>query len=207
MDTSNFITAFAERLSPSPLIVALLRELSNGSPVSKAALAQSLGWPVDKAAAALEKAHDVEYNEHGDVVAYGICLRETPHGFEVEGRRLHTWCAFDTLLFPAVVGKTVGVTSHCPQTGEPISLTAAPDEVRHLEPAGAVVSLLVPETFSKIRSSFCCHVHFFASAAAGETWKSRHAGLEIVSVAEAFRLGRAIVQQLSERQMPAAVAS
>ncbi|MEO8187213.1 MAG: organomercurial lyase [Burkholderiaceae bacterium] len=58
----------------------------------------------------------------------------------------------------------------------------------------------MPGMSPDIRSSFCCHVHFFACAAAGETWSSQHAGLEIVSVAEAFRLARAIVRQLLEWQ-------
>ncbi len=105
-----------------------------------------------------------------------------------------------------MIGKTARVRSHCPQTGEPIVLTVAPGEVRRLEPAGAVVSLLMPGTSPDIRSSFCCHVHFFACASAGETWSSRHAGSEIVSVAEAFRLGRAIARQLSESQALAAIA-
>ena len=141
MDTSTFINAFAERLLPanhkqrSPaLFVTLLRELAKGSPVSKDALAQLLGWSADKVLALLEMAPDTEYDDNGHVIGYGISLRKTPHAFEVDGQRLYTWCAFDTLIFPAMIGKTARVASHCPQTGEPISLTVGPNEVRHLEP-------------------------------------------------------------------------
>ncbi|WP_455153162.1 organomercurial lyase [Cupriavidus basilensis] len=38
------------------------------------------------------------------LVGYGLTLRETRHAFEVDGRRLYTWCAFDTLFraYPVV---------------------------------------------------------------------------------------------------------
>ena len=213
MDTSSFVTAFAERFSPAnreqrsaALFITLLRKLAKGSPVSKDALAQSLGWPADKVAASLQMAPDTEYDDNGHVIGHGMSLRKTPHAFEFDGQRLYTWCAFDTLLFPTVIGRTARVASHCPQTGEAISLTVAPDGVRHLEPPGVVISLLIPGTSPNIRSSFCCHVHFFASASAGETWKARHAGPEIVSVAEASGLGRAIARQLLEWQALQAIA-
>ncbi len=213
MDSSSLIAAIAERLAPANrpqgfrvLLVTLLRELAKGSPVSKDALAQSLGWPVDRVGAVLEMAPVTEYDDNGNVIGYGISLRKTQHAFEIDGQRLYTWCALDTLIFPAVIGKTARVLSHCPQTGEPILLPVTPDEVRRLEPAVAVVSLLMPGTSPDIRSSFCCHVHFFACASAGETWSSGHAGSEIVSVAEAFRFGRAIARQLSESQALPAIA-
>lgn len=213
MDTSSFITAIAERLAPAnrpqgfpQLLVTLLRELAKGSPVSKDALAQSLGWPADRVAAVLELTPGTEYDDNGNVIGYGISLRKTQHAFEVDGQRLYTWCALDTLIFPAVIGKTARVASHCPQTGEPILLTVAPEDVQGLDPVSAVVSLVMPGTSSDIRSTFCCHVHFFAGAAAGETWGSRHPGSEIVSVAEAFRLGRGIARQLSEWQARPAIA-
>ncbi len=204
---SSFITEVAERLSPAnrpqgfpALLVTLLRELAKGSPVTKDALTQSLGWPADRVVAMLEIALATEYDDAGNVMGYGISLRNTRQVFEVDGQLLYTWCALDTLIFPAVIGKTAHVRSHCPQTGEPIVLTVMPDEVRRVEPAGAVVSLLMPGASADIRSSFCGYVHFFACASAAETWSSRHPGSEIVSVAEGFRLGRAIVRQLLEWQ-------
>ena len=204
MDTSCLISAIAERLAPANrppgfaiLLVTLLRELAKGSPVSQDTLAQSLGCPVERVGAVLEMAPDTEYDDNGNVSGYGISLRKTQHAFEVDGQRLYAWCALDTLIFPAVIGKTANILSQCPETGEPIVLTVTPDEVRRLEPAGMVVSLLMPGTSPAIRSSFCCHVHFFASSSAGESWRSQHPGSEMVSVAEAFRLGRAIARQLS----------
>jgi len=141
MDTSGLVTAIAERLAPGnrppgfpALLVTLLRELAKGSPVTKDALAQSLGWPADRVVAMLEMALATEYDDAGNVMGYGISLRKTRHVFEVDGQLLYTWCALDTLIFPAVIGKTAHVRSHSPQTGEPIVLTVMPDEVRRVEP-------------------------------------------------------------------------
>ncbi|MCQ4438245.1 organomercurial lyase, partial [Clostridioides difficile] len=54
---------------------------------------------------ALEQAVSTEWDDYGNVVGYGLTLRETPHTFEVDGRRLYTWCAFDTLFFPALIDR------------------------------------------------------------------------------------------------------
>ncbi|AFT84851.1 organomercurial lyase [Paraburkholderia phenoliruptrix] len=88
-------------------------------------------------------------------------LRGTPHTFEVDGRRLYTWCAFDTLFFPALIGRTAQVVSRCAVTGVPVSLAVTPAAIRDLEPAGATVSLIVPQDTPDIHHAFCCHVHFF----------------------------------------------
>lgn len=202
---SNLVAAIAERLSPAnrpagfaALLVTLLRELVKGRPVPKEALAKALVWTVERVAAVLDEVPNTEYDEQGRVLGYAVTLRETQHTFEVGGQRLYTWCAFDTLMFPAVIGKTARVASRCPQTGEPIVLTVAPDEVSNLEPPGAVLSLLMPDASADIRSSFCCHVHFFASASAGNIWSARHPGSAIVSVGEAFLLANTIARRLLE---------
>ncbi len=100
MDTSGLVTAIAERLAPGnrppgfpALLVTLLRELAKGSPVTKDALAQSLGWPADRVVAMLEMALATEYDDAGNVMGYGISLRKTRHVFEVDGQLLYTWCA------------------------------------------------------------------------------------------------------------------
>ena len=202
---SEFLVAIAEHLSPArrpagfpALLVTLMRELVKGCPVPKEALAKALGWTVERVAAVLDEVPSTEYDDQGRVLGYGVTLRETQHAFEVDGQRLYTWCAFDTLMFPAVIDKTARVASRCPHTGERILLTVAPDEIRSLEPPGAVLSLLMPDATADIRRYFCCHVHFFASASAGKIWSARHPGSATVSVGEAFLLGHTIACGLLE---------
>lgn len=169
------------------LLVALLRELAKGSPVAPNTLAATLGWSAGRVAALLQQQPCTEYDGNGNVVGYGITLNETAHVFEVDGRRVYTWCALDALMFPMMIGKTARVLSHCSATGHSVSLRVSPEGVRDLEPASVVVSLPRADAAPNIRRSFCCHVNFYASAQAARP--SMRQGMELLSVEEAFRLG------------------
>ncbi|MBB4517474.1 hypothetical protein GGD68_006277 [Paraburkholderia fungorum] len=90
---------------------------------------RALDWPVGRVTAALEQAASAKWDDDGNVVGYGLTLRETPHTFEVDGRLLYTWCAFDTLFFPALIDRTAHVVSRCAATGVPVSLTVTPEAI------------------------------------------------------------------------------
>lgn len=47
-----------------------------------------------------------------------------------------------------------------------------------------------------IRTSFCCHVHSFASREAGERWLVEHPGGVIIDVDESFGLGQDVALEL-----------
>lgn len=175
---------------------AVLRELAKGNSVSREALGAVLDWPANRVAAALDHAPSTEYDSDGNIVGYGLTLRETPHLFEIDGRRLYAWCALDTLIFPVLIGKTARVLSRCAGTGTPISLTVGPDGVRNVEPAEAAVSLVRLDASPDVRRSFCCHVHFFASPSAAGGWLSQHDGGEVMTVEDAFRVGQELARWL-----------
>ena len=86
------------------LMRAAVRLLSRGKPITLTELAAAAGVDVadlDNAPAG----HDVEYDDEHRIVGWGLTLNPTPHTFVVDGRRLYTWCAADTLLFPAILGR------------------------------------------------------------------------------------------------------
>lgn len=203
MNLAHYTAELVERLTMAnqsegfaDLFVVLLRELSKGAPVSPAALASSLDWPVGRVSVALEQAVSTEWDDDRKVVGYGLTLRETQHTFEVDGRRLYTWCAFDTLFFPTLINRTARVTSRCAGTGTPVSLTVTPTAIEDIEPTGAALSLILPQNTPDIRHAFCCHVHFFASSATGQKWAATHHGIEVVSVKDAFAVGRERAERL-----------
>jgi alkylmercury lyase len=180
----------------APLYVTLLRELAQAKPVSLQALARAAHMSVADVGAILRQSSDVEYDAEGRIVGHGITLRPTPHSFEVDGRQLYTWCALDTLMFPALLQATARVRSRCPQTGDFVSLIVAPEELGEVEPVDAAVSLVVPQ--ASIRQSFCCHVHFFTSQRAAVSWSQQRPAVEVVSIQAAFLLGQNVARRLAQ---------
>lgn len=176
--------------------IPLLRRLARGQPVEPAELVAETGRPIEEVRQALDGQCDVEYDDQGRVVGNGITLRPTAHKFDVGGRLLYTWCALDTLVFPALLGTPANVESTCAATGATIRVEVEPDRIVRVEPASAVVSIVRATSGSGIRASFCDQVHFFADAEVARDWLAEHPDGQVVPVAEAQRLGRPIIQSL-----------
>lgn len=206
MDTAIFAPRLAARLAPAAtpedsarFLIALLRALSAGVPVAPADLARTLGWPLAGVRAALARAAGIERAANGDVEGYALTLRPTACEFLTGARPLYAWCAFDTLFFPPLLGVNARVRSRCAVTGAPITLTATPEGIRDLQPAGAAISMLLPAAGDDVRSGFCCRVRYFASVAAGREWAASRPEIEILPAAEVATLARATAVWLLER--------
>ena len=172
----------------------ILRLLADGAPVPLATIAAATGQAVSEVERALQ-AGGAEMDEEGRLVGLGLTIRETPHRFAVGGRSLFTWCALDTLIYPAVLGRA-HVESPCRATGVPIRVEVTAAGVERVEPPEAVVSIVRPRTGEPIRASFCDYVHFFSSADAAASWLSRHTGAIVLPVVEAFELGSKLAAAL-----------
>lgn len=168
----------------------LLRLLARGEPVPAERIAAVTGRPAEQVREVLPTLPGIELDDTGAVVGYGITLCPTPHRFEVDGRALYTWCALDTLILPAVLGRPARVASPCHGTGTPVRVTVEPAGVTSVDPPESVVSIVTPEDVSDVRTAFCHQVHFFASPAAAQPWLAQHQGGTVLTVAEAFDLGR-----------------
>jgi alkylmercury lyase len=102
-------------------------------------------------------------------------LSPTPHRVETGGHRLYAWCAADAMGMPPAIGRTVRVSSARPATGQTITVTATPGDVRTVQPPGAVVSAIITGDPGDIRGSPCNLGHFFASRDAAAGWAAEHA--------------------------------
>jgi len=189
----------------APLTLALVRELARAEPVATTTLATLTGRGETEVNALLGRWPTVQRDEHGRVVAFsGLSLPPTPHGFEVDGRQLYAWCAWDTLFLPAMLGAPARVRSRCPVTGAAVRLAVALNGVRAAEPDELAVSFPPADAVSSadITGSFCCHVHFLAGPHAAEQWRADHPASVVLALDDAFELG----QRATRRCRPATLA-
>jgi len=199
-DIHNFLSLFPDSLmklskEEQDLSIALYRQLAKGQPVSSEVLAESVTEPsADVLAIINQWGSEVHRNNDGNMVGFfGLSLNRTAHSLEVNGQLLYTWCAWDTLFIPALLNQTVEINSTCPVTSQAIALEVSPSGILSAQPATAVVSLISPDPekiSENVTGTFCCHIHFFASKEVGEAWSEKNTGTSIVSLEDAYHLGR-----------------
>jgi alkylmercury lyase len=199
--------------------VTLYRELAKGQPVDAAQLAQALGVSPSQGRALLARDSIKAFiypDEQGRVVGFGgLATAPMHHRFEVDGRVLWTWCAWDSLFIPDILGKRARVTSPDPENGELVQLVVSPQVIESAEPKDAVVSFVLPDAHdfdtsaTNVMSKFCHFVFFFTSRSSGERWMAKHPGTFLYSPDEAFALAKRLNarnfgQELARRILSAA---
>lgn len=177
---------------------AMIRLLADGHPVTPDALAAATGTSAEDARADIETArrHGAEV-EDGALVGLALSLRPTQHRFRVRANDLYTWCGFDALFLPIILGERAEVASTCPVTGTDIRLTVEPDgTVPDVAPAGVVVGIVGEQVTSGCTtagpdSAICTQMPFFASRGAAERWLVAHPGVAAAGLDEARKIARA----------------
>ena len=202
MDNANLTdlaATIADRLcgTHEHVCVALIRHLAMGRPVSPAHLALDLAIDESAVGAVLRHVSDVDYDDAGNVIGFGLSLTPTAHQFSINGQTLYTWCALDTFLYTALLNQSVSVLSRCPVSVDPITLMMSPEGIAEVTPPSSVISVVIPNgsIADCRRSAFCNHGHFFATAAAAVTWLHDHANGIILPVTDAHRLGRLLADR------------
>ena len=180
--------------------VTLYQELAKGQPVDAEQLAQALGVPTSEARALLARDSIKTFvypDAKGRVLGFGgLAAAPMHHRFEVDGRTLWTWCVWDSLFIPEILGKEARVTSPDPENGELVRLVVSPDGIESAEPKDAVVSFLLPDAHdfdtsaANVMAKFCHFVFFFRSRSSGERWIAKHPGTFLYSPEEAFALAK-----------------
>jgi alkylmercury lyase len=181
----------------------IYRQLAQGEPVSRAELAPALEASTDTVEELLRRPNlkSLTYTDKdGRIIGFGgLAVREMPHRFKLDNRMLYTWCAWDSLFIPIILGEAAEVESPAPGSSTRVRLNVTPDGVNRLEPRTAVMSFLLPnaQTFQadalKAMASFCHYIFFFPNEDTAAVWTTRHPDTTVISVSDAFELGRRMV--------------
>jgi alkylmercury lyase len=184
------------------IVTPTLDLLAGGKSASLEEIAAASGKSPEAVQAALGQSPSTEWDEQGRVVGLGLTLHPTPHRLELECRTLFAWCALDALLFPVLLGRPATIESPCRRTGESVRIEVTPAGIEAVEPPCAVVSIVAARDLASVRSVGCNNTHFFSSPEAASRWLEKHSQATILSVEEAFRLGRLIAEGLLEISHP-----
>lgn len=176
------------------IAITTYRLLSAGEQVAPENVAGAVGISTGRVEAALRSWPGVYRDEAGAVVGFwglAVAPLDPEYRLEVDGRTSYAWCALDTLFIPPLLDNTVHVQATDPVNGETVSLTVDRSGARDVTPAGALVSMVVPDGpfgFDVIES-FCHKVLFFSSEDSGKAWTDKHEGTTLLTVEEAFEVG------------------
>ena len=192
----------------SRLLIKLLRLVAEGSPLLPSRIeeiASSLQMPLEVVPLFMDQV--CERDRAGNIVGIlGLSQEKHPHRFTVNNRSLSTWCAWDALFLPVLLGQTAEVESTCPATQAKIRVRISPKSVEEIHPADSVITIALPneiitgfESVEKIWKAFCCFVHFFASEESAMEWISaNNHNLNLLAVEDGYELGRMTFEYVSK---------
>lgn len=187
------------------IATAIYRLLSRGEAVEATDVAESVGGiTAESVNERLDSWPGVFRDDRGRVVGFwgsAVDKLDPEYRLVADGTTTYAWCALDTLFIPGILRTPVRVEASDPISGQAVSAVVDGDGVREVTPAGAVVSMLVPEgPFGyDVIESFCHHVLFFASDQTGASWINRHEGATLLSVEQAYELGRVLTERVAPR--------
>jgi alkylmercury lyase len=176
------------------LALATYRRLARGTAASPLEIAQDAGIDIEKARRVLASWNGVYSDEATRVIGFwDLTIRKMKHRFEVDGAQLYTWCAWDALFLPELLGRSARVESTCEVSGKPVRLSVSPRRVESVDPDSACISFLTPDRSrckQDIVQNFCHYIHFFWTRKEGETWIAKMPGTFILSLDEATELAQ-----------------
>lgn len=177
-----------------PLTLALYRRLAKGQPVEPTLLASDLNLPCAHVNTLLRMlpTSTIDLDERGDILAFGgLSLIPANHVFRVDGMELYTWCVFDALFLPQLLGKPASLLTRCPTTDLQIEIGLDSSSVSWSQPVNPIMSIVAPDKVScceNLRSAFCNHVNFFIDETVCGAWIDGRQEIGHVSLEEAHGL-------------------
>lgn len=177
-------------------------KVAKGQPIDDAQLGLALGISATQSRELLQRdpiQGFIYRDERGRGRGFGgLAAAPMHHRFEVDDRILSTWCAWDSLFIPEILGRPARVVSPDPESDELVRLVVTPDRIESAEPEGAVVSFIMPDVQAfgssaiNVIAKFCHFIFFFSSWSSGERWIAKHPGHLSVLPRGRFRPGEVI---------------
>lgn len=131
-----------------------------------------------------------ELNTQGELVALlGFSVVPTNHTLLIENNKFYTWCAADTLIFPAILGINVIIYSTDPINSERIRIEVKKEFLTDISPPTAMISWVDEVDQDDIRCSMCNRVHFFVSEETAAKWQAHNQDVRVFTVADYFASG------------------
>lgn len=87
------------------IVLSVYRLLARGEPVSPRAVAEAASLDQELVEKRLAEWPGVFLRDGAVIGFWGLALPEMSHRFEIEGKALHTWCAYDALFLPELIGQ------------------------------------------------------------------------------------------------------
>ncbi|MCB0976923.1 MAG: hypothetical protein KDB02_05640 [Acidimicrobiales bacterium] len=175
--------------------------IATGKPARVDRIAEGAGVDIEEVEEWMSDWPAVFRDEDGAITGFfGLSVNDGfAHRFDTdEYGRAWTWCTYDPLFIAKVLGVTARVSSNCPVTGTPVTLTVTPEGVRDLDPPTAVMSMLPPDraSFRDLITTLCHFIWLFETAEAAESWTAQNPGTFVISVDEGFEIGRRMTDQV-----------
>lgn len=152
-----------------------------------------------EAVAWLEERGAAERDADGLIVsAHGVTHHETPHMIEIDGRWVHTWCAFDAVGIPVAVGLEARVRTSCPSCGAALDLRVRDGRVVDAARGDPVVWFPTANC-SHVLTDFCASANLFCDRSHLAAWReasSEPAGVDL-SMREVEDLARLIWEDVT----------
>jgi alkylmercury lyase len=183
--TKKTFTSIISTLGLAKVLAVLQQFLDNGQPLTIAQFAQIMDLTVPQA---LELAQNKgELDKKGQLVGFlGFSVVPTNHQLIINGKIFYTWCAADTLIFPAILGVDVIIISSDPLSNENIRIQVNHDLLIEVLPVTTFISWVDEVDQNDIRCSMCNRVHFFASEETSARWLANNQDARVFPVAKFF---------------------
>lgn len=178
------------------LSVTLYRLLGRGAPVVREQLDAACGISGERTTQLLSEfpPTTVAFDKREAIIAFGgISLTPTHHRFVTKEVELYTWCVFDALFLPEILGQSATLITRCPSSGAELTIELAPGEVRAARPSGCVMSIVTPDDKAcceNLRTAFCDHVNLFRDKQTFRLWSQGRHDVGCVTLQEAQLFAR-----------------